>query len=406
MVRIISGAQEDPNVALMQGMQIGRSFRDSQRANAEEKRRNAQFMMAMQEQQLAFKQAQAEQQQMLNQQAQMGDAQALQEVALRAKKDPKQVRSEDALRMLSGITDPKARALAVASIQDLFQQEDRAEMQQAAAGEIERAAKDGLIDEAGMQTYQQRLQAGEEPENIVEEFGKARMQRATTQANIDENTEFIAQIDAAIQAMPPGRGKKLAMIAANEYKASPSLLEKEGSGAKVLATIQKAGVGSVSEFQAAEQAKKDRMEEALSPNAQAPGLGGMTAQQRNKELERMPGGRGHGDYSSFYSRDPKIPDLSPEFKAQGKARKEARYPGSTKPKTAGTAPKGEAPNVDAVIQEALQAGAASGQDIVAKLKEAGIPPTQENAIAVKRALQGWKTNAQNRTGGADRAPVQ
>jgi len=368
MVRIVSGVQpqEQDTGAVMRGYQNAQGAR--LREN-EDRRRQQHMMMAMQEQQLAFKQAQAQQQQMLNQQAQMGDAQALQEVALRAQKDPKQVRSEDALKMLSGITDPKARALAVASIQDLFQQEDRAEMQQAAAGEIERAAKDGLIDEAGMQTYQQRLQAGEEPENIVQEFGKARMQRAESQANITENQRVMEPVLAMVQAAPQGEDRRRAEILLAQWEQSPSLQEQQGAGAKLANAIQRELTKSRETQVANYVAKRKDMESFARDYSK------MEPEEQEAVRARM---------QRFGPTDPEqgAQSATPaqrQHSAGMKAEKEKRYPGSTGQRK---------PTTKTKLPTAKLKQAKTEDDVVAALQEAGIPLTAANITAAEEAWLG------------------
>lgn len=363
MVRIVSGVQpqEQDTGAVMRGYKNARAVRQE---NEAEQRRQMEAMFKIQQTKMKLDSERAKALEEANKRAQMGDVQALRQQEMEraiANLPPDKQRGLEYARIRSGLTDPDALKLLDSSYQDFEGQVKEHEQKQAFESELQRAIKDGLIGSNDAVGYQQRAQSGEPVQNLTQEFGTMRLERATAQANIDENTEFIAQIDAAIQAMPPGRGKKLAMIAANEYKASPSLLEKEGSGAKVLATIQKAGVGSVSEFQAAEQAKKDQQQARLSPDAPAPGLGGMTTGQRTEEMEKEPNFLGLGG--------PKIPPLDPGFGTRS---------------TTKNAPKGKKP----ALPTAKLKKAKSEDDVVAALQEAGIPLTAANLTAAEEAWLG------------------
>src|SRR5688572_27407524 len=103
MARIVSGVPQqetDGFGAVLKG------FQDARKMRAEDQERQQQQMLRMQQmQEIAFKfqKARAEREELINKNAQMGDARAIQEMYFRAKADPKEIRTQDALRMLTPI---------------------------------------------------------------------------------------------------------------------------------------------------------------------------------------------------------------------------------------------------------------------------------------------------------------
>jgi hypothetical protein len=356
VVRIVSGVpqQEQDTGAVLRGYKNTRAIKlqqeEAQRAQMEHQLRTASLQMKFQE-------ARAEREQLLNQQAQMGDAQALQEMSLRQKLSPSQSMAQDGMKLLESITDPKARALAMPAIKDLIEGQQNQEKQQAFTKEIERAAKDGLIDpEQGTMEIQARVQAGEPMDNILQELSKARMDRATKAAAAEDNAKAFEQAKARIDAAPPGRERRLAQIALKEWEMSPSRQEEEDSGAKLLAGIQEMLVGPLSREDAIAESTK-----AWGNSKPAPGLPGMTVGQRNAEMEKEPGFFGTGG--------PDVPAFTGGTRATSKR-----------------APK-PAKNAMSLPVASLRK-AKDDADVVKILRKAGVPITPENLSAAVEAWQG------------------
>jgi hypothetical protein len=385
VVRIVSGAQKDPNIALLQGMQIGRGALEAQNSKAREERAQMDQALQMRQIQMQFQKARADRETMLNQQAQMGNAQAIQEAALRQKMDPTEQLAKDAMEMLDGITDPKARAQAMPAIKSLVDEHVSQRKMQTAQTEIERAAKDGILDPntepldptkpkkpgalPSIHDYQARLQSGEDPDALVKDLSKARMQRATAAANAEDNMAAFEQAKMRVDAAPPGREKQLARIALKEFEMSPSRMEDEGGGAKLLAAIQETLVGPLSRQDAIAESTK-----AWGENKPAPGLQGMSVGQRNEEMMKEPTGPvGFGLFGNeFGAGGPNVPPFT----------------GGTHATLRGTNRKGS-PEDDDLGK--LLASATSDEDLASKLNSAGIPKTPENVRAIqerRRALTG------------------
>lgn len=285
MARIVSGEPEyqDAGLAFLAGYEGSRKRRqEEQQAQQALQLRQMQLMLQMQDASVRHAYQKAKTQELLNEQAASGDMAALRELALRQKMNPDEQLAEDVLGNLKSL--PEKYQKEAAGIYGQMIEEQRAQKAYAGAGkEIERATEDGLIDENAALTYKQRLQAkqqsGESPDDILTEFSTARQKRATDAANTEENTHAFEEARTMLQSAPPGRNRKIAEIAVKEYEMSPSLQREEGSGAKMLAAVQKALVGSVAEH---EKAKKARLFiENLKP--MVPGEEGDEA--RMKELE-------------------------------------------------------------------------------------------------------------------------
>src|SRR6185503_3536986 len=198
MPRIVSGAsQQDPNFALMQGMEIGSAYRRARESKAEETRAQQRLMLdimqARHEHQLEQQKALAD----VNARAQMGDAQAMQQQMLAAQAanaPPEQKMLQEFAGTLSKLTDPDARRLAISTFQDYAQQLQGQKETQAAQEMLAGAAQDGeLFQPEQIQQWQQRLQSGESPQNISQEVMKARHDQASEQHAIEENTAAIEQ---------------------------------------------------------------------------------------------------------------------------------------------------------------------------------------------------------------------
>jgi len=357
MPRIVSGTGQSVNTALLEGLEIGRGFA---RARDERAMRQAQ----LQELQMKFQEERTKALADANLRAQRGELAAMQQQDMMRQIEglpPDKKMLLEFAQLDSRLEDPKLKAELRQTFGELQGELKLHEGYKAAAGEIERAAKDGLIDEAGIQTFQARLQAkqakGESTDDILTEFSQARMQRAEAAANVQENTEALEKAKQLVASMPPGRERKLASVALAEYTMSPSLQEKDGSGAKLLATVSKIGVGPMSRYDEIEQAKQEKF------NAQAaPGLGGMTVGERNAQLEKEPGFLGFGG--------PKIPPLDQSVGTHATVKQ-----GTKKPK--------DAAKIDEVAK-----GAKSLQDLVKKLKEAGVPATPEGLAYARSLFQG------------------
>lgn len=308
MARIVPGQpDQDAGFAFLAGYEGARKQRvEEQQAQQAMQMRQIALMLQMQDASVKQAYEKAKTQKLLNEQAGAGDLAALQELSLRSQMDPETAQAEQALGILQNIKDPDMRKEAAGHIKQVIQAQ-RAQKAYAGAGEeINRAVEDGLIDEAGAQTYQQRLQAkqqsGESPDDILTEFSTARQKRAADAANTEENTKALEQARTMLESAPPGRNRKLAEIALKEFEMSPSRQREEGAGQKMLAAVQKTLVGSAKEYEEA-NAKKQFAD--LSP-MQGPGA----EQLRMQEL-----GGAFADY--------------PQFAAKKNAQKEGRYPGST-----------------------------------------------------------------------------
>lgn len=310
MVRIVAGNQEDINAPLLAGLQFGKTIGENRR-RAEQDRQKTE--MELQKAMAEYKKEQAKALADTNEQAALGDLAAIQMQAMetrRASAPPDKQYIDDLVGAAGKISDPEIRSKAIKEIDDLVGHVKLQEGYQAAGSEIERAVKDGLVDESGAQTLQQRLQMKaqrqESADDLLTELTKARHDRNVKATNMQENQEAIDKAAQFIQTIPPGRERKLAMIALNEYQMSPSLQEREGAGAAILGKVQEIAVGTQKRYDELQAGRAEMMNQQP-----APGLPGMTVGQRNEQMMRTPNEPvGFGLLGEhFGTNEPNIPPL-------------------------------------------------------------------------------------------------
>lgn len=388
MVRIISGAvQQDPNIALMQGMQFGQQYRQAQRQQQDAEREQMGQMIQMQRLKMALDEQKLKRETLLNQQAQMGNAQAIQEMMLQQKMSPGESRAKDAMALVEGIEDPKAKAIAIPALEKLLAIEEDQRKIQAFGAELQRAAQDGLLDpntepadpmkprEPGalpsIYDFQSRRQAGESTESLVKELYKSREDRDNKASFAEENLAALEQAKALIQTLPPGdpRRARLAPLV-TAYEKAPSLHEEQGSSRRLLTAIH-AGLGPPPQRQVS-PLNDPKVHRAVfetlrneSSNKTPP-----TPAQIRERTGQMYGIRTKGRAPT------EMP--SPEL---GMSRATHATTRLTNLKVA--------PQDDDLGK--LLSSASDPEDLATKLKSAGIPKTPENAKAIEerfRALAG------------------
>lgn len=294
MVQIVSGVSDAPEFdsgAVLRGFEKGAAYRQRQQAAEQDQISQA---LRMKEIQMRFQDARTKQEELLAHKAAMGDAHAVQEMVLRSQLPESDKMAQDLLKAAANTHDEEAHAMLMASGKVLVDETRKKEKRAAFQTAIERAAQDGLLDPNPQPTdpatakpgamptvgdYMARADAGEPIAGMSKEIAKARAKRSTLQANMDDNAKYIEQMTNAIAAMPPGRQRRLATIALNEYRSSPSKQQDEGSGAEVFKEIQKLGVGSLSQYDELRKAEQE-----YANQKPAPGMPGMTVGERNEAI--------------------------------------------------------------------------------------------------------------------------
>lgn len=310
MARLESGIRpEDAGQFWLKGHEMGlgqaQQQREEQQRRTEEQHR---YMLEIQHAALEQKKEEARSQAILNERAQMGDAQSLQQLAMNihAGQHPDAAILKDAMGTMQRITDPKARAIAMQSFHsamgDLQKQRQRGIADQA----VQRAGENGLVDP---EQYKQRLDAGESPQAIVQELHKSEQDRNIKDLATQHSVEALTQAQGLMQTIKDPRTKLIANAVFTHFKNSPFDQADPKGAAKFMEEFQKAIIPSQKAMDAQAQQHKEHLQEMLGPNAQAPGMGGMTMGDMKGQLEKQPHGPvGFGLFGdSFGSGGPNIP---------------------------------------------------------------------------------------------------
>jgi len=376
VARIVSGVQQSEGSdfgAVLRGYQ---GAQKSRIAEDENRRQQAELMLKIQQAALEHRQEEAKSQALLNQQAQMGDAQALQQLQMKmqAGAHPAAQVIKDAMGTLSRITDPKARAVAAQAFKGGIAEVHKRQQQKAALSAIERAQANGLAEP---EAYVERLKSGENPQTITQELGKLEHDQTLSGMASERAAGALAHAEELVKSAPQGRGKLLAQYVLTRYKNSPHDQSKPGSDAAMLEEVQKALLGSQSEYEASDKARREG-------TALAPGLGGMTIADRNAEMEKQPHGPfGFGLFGDTVgSGGPDIPPFQATGGPQAHAtlRRGGRQQQGQQPATASQPPRAPKANAAKLPEDKIIA-AATEEDLVKVLQESGVPLTHENLSA-------------------------
>jgi hypothetical protein len=350
--RIVSGTGQSVNQALLEGLTAGRGFAQ---ANAQQAEQRLQTQALLQKAMLAHKMEQARALKATNDAAAQGDLQAIQAQAAEGRasgQPPNRQFLMDLAHSAVRIQDPKLRQAALGEVAQVHKELQADEQKQAAMKILEQGVGDGHID---AEALKMRMDAGEKPENIAQEAMKIRAQRIEANTAMKESADALQQAEAFLAAAPKGtRGRKLAEHALEAFKDSPTAQAKPGMAETVLKRVRDALVLSV--------ADEKQMRENF-PNQPAPGLGGMTVGQRNKEMSAEPVmGFGGPNVQAF---EPTGPQAHRTLQL-GKVQRGATPPKEAKPW----------PNLSTTQQRraerSLTQVAKSGGDMRAALQELGI----------------------------------
>lgn len=355
-------------------MALGKAWREAREQRARSEQEQIQLAMQLQQAFVRMQSEKAKALEMANQAAQMGDANSMMTMAQLAKSgelDPDQSTLSTINSLLGQTQHPQARVMLQRASDSVIRTIQTNKEQKAATDSIESAVKDGMIDEAAAMNYRQRSSAGGGGAQIVKEINDLRTANATASANSHENANFLEQAKARLEAAPKGSATREALIEISKYESSPSLQEREGSGAALLAAIEnkvnesrdKQIAGYVAQRKDAEYAEKLK--------------GVLEATEETFGKKKFPGmfRRFGGD---------KPPDQPRTSAMQGhidklKAEKEKRYPGSTKRKPRVAA------GPDSALAEIISS-ASSPEDLAKKMNSSGIPKTPENLRAIQEFL--------------------
>jgi hypothetical protein len=357
MAKIISAKEQKKRG--LEDFQLAHDFFAKAHANdiAQQQQQQA-ARMQMQKMAMAIQQQRAQQEQLLTQQAQAGDVRSLQELALRAHKGKVQVRAEEAVKLLHGITDPKQRPIALKAIHDLYKEEDLNEAHGAAQEMLQHASESpDMFPPEQIQDWASRLEMkrakDESPDDVMSEVMQVRRKAGEAHTNRAENEDALQQAHQVVQSLPRGSyERRQAEIALHAVGSDEASLSRQGMGNKTLKAVQRAALGPRAGFEERRQEQADARV--------MPGLGGMTSGEMNKELAKEPHGmygKWLGDYGGFPISNPKIPtdtQLPGTHATKGKIFGPGKNPGSK---------------------------ARSEEQIIEELVKSGTPLTQENLDA-------------------------
>lgn len=396
MAQIISGVTpQEAGFAYLQGHDRGTQAAQRQQ-ELEQQRQQIQFEQMMQIRQAALEQKREEtrSQALLNERAQMGDAQGIQELALRAQsgQDPDQKMMESVFGTLHRITNPDARKLAIQSIGSVIEEHKKHQENEAATAAVERAGADGLIDP---KTYQERLKSGEPPQNITQELVGLEKERTIKTMAAQKAAQAVEQASTLVQAAPKGPGKLRAEYLLTQYQNSPTDQAKPGSDADLIQKIQQTLLGTDAEYKRRqEQLRKDQIARFHR----------IPMGTKDTVEEGLPSGGFKGAMTGEAGApDPyeQPPVLKTDVK-RAKAEKEKRYVGSKRaasPEKKGKA--GQKPTDVGRLAIDLSVKAKDDHDLARLLEENGVELTEENLNLVRKALGNEKNRARSNAG-ADR----
>jgi hypothetical protein len=387
VARIVSGLQDQDGSDFGAVLRGFRSGQESRLREEQGQREQAELMLRIQKAALEHREEEAKSQALLNQQAQMGSAQAIKQLALRmqygANPDARVLR--DAIGTVNKITDPKAKKVALEAMGIGLKSRQAKRQRQAMEGMLADATRDkDLFSPKMVQNWQQRAQTGEPPQNIAQEIMKERTRRASERANAEANAEDLQKAQELVKAAPRGFGRKQAEIALNMAMDSEAAMSKPDAGAKVLAAVQKALLGTRAGFEEQEEARRQRMQEILSPGSKAPGLGGMTTGERSEELENEP----HAPFAfGLFGEDvgtggPDIPPFEPSGPRAHKTVKAGKKI---------TAKAGKKAPAARLLPEAQIREAESEEEVLQAMRNADMPV---NAQTITAAMELWRSRGE------------
>lgn len=405
MPRIVSGTGQSVNQALLEGLQIGRSFRDAQDSR---ERNQLRLQEAMAEMQKERAKALAD----ANKRAQYGELQALQQQDMEriaAGLPPEAKMLGDYVGLRKSLTEREADPELIDELDKSFGEVQQGiqyeKSTKAAEEEIQRAFEDGMIDEAGKQSYESRLTAKKgkrEPvDDILTEFSGERMKRAEDAANTEENIGLFDQAQAIAQSIPQGsQASKATRVALKAYEMAPSLQKKPGSGAKLVATIQQIAAQAQGQQDKQYAAQQQHVEPFADPKLRSAAIDDLAREKKKNPKEEDIRAKialvNPGATSPFAALAPADPSWRPDSDRTPNESLERSLPNRAKAK------KGVSKEAPRAVQSALDGGATSPKEILESLKKAGVPITRENLEAAKAEILSYKSGKTAATGGADR----
>lgn len=385
MPRIVSGVPQDTNFPLLQGTQVGREWGAAALERQAENRRQMEALMEFQQEATKVKREEAK---LLAEHAQgRRDAKALaaagatlermkQNPRFRAKAERGQLAQKAIRRMAErGVSEDTLRRI-LGQVKDAEKGIQDREEKDAAFAYLDSALADGVIEQQDHALGQAFLQSGGKGSALIQNMHKQRAKRAADAAIMQSNQESLAQVDALIQAMPPGYDKQLALARYHEYSGDSAEQQKEGSGARLAHDIQKISLGSKDDYEAEQLRLQDEKKARLQRMLTGPalGMGGMTGEEMK------------GDLSSrlWDIGKPNVGELGPDYQHyadQKRSELEARYPGQVGQRVQPAAPPQVMPAAGALTPDAAQAA-------LQHLKAKGLPITKANLLEAQRAFAG------------------
>lgn len=352
-MRIVSGAQEhDPNAPLLQGLAIGRQFREAQRSRELQQREQQEYALQMRRLNMQMQEQRAKHQEILTQASEQGDIRALEEMQMRSQMSPEQLDMDAAFRTVQGIQSEEGRKQALPLFAQIVKGNQRQRQMGFAQQQIERNVKDGFVPEDQAQGLMAELEAGGDPDGMIRRLSATRQQAAEKSANMGENQEWLDRSKQFVASLPPSQNRKMMMQAISGYEMNSGLMEDPDTGTKLWSTLQKMAIPSDSELRAQQ-------------NRQAKDLQGFGTMMQGDGMEAT---------TKAYARQ------TSEHQRAQKAEKERRYPGST-------TVKGTGPKTPTMPRAALKK-AKSEEDVISALQAAGIPLTHANITAAANQWRG------------------
>lgn len=418
MVRVASGSagQEDPNAALLQGMQMGRMFREAQADRAAAANAQAGRQIQMQELMLRMAKFKADRDDQLAKASSLGDLNALRKMAIRSHDNPVQEYAEIGQMMMRNAS-PEVQRQMYPVLKEILRNIETGEHKKALTGTVEDLLKMGVLDETGKLNYDARLAAGESAASLSNEANTLKQKHIKEQAIMEENQKALQGAPELIEASRPGKEQLNARSLLKEAELSPSKMTQPGYGAQVRQNIEAALISG--RMKASEEQQKRRFkrtadvakiiewemsgdpekmqkaqalkfkygaggQSAFGPTAppQAPGEGPSPWWFQEETATRG----GEQEAAAFAPPNEKLRQQAARLRAE----KERRYPGSTvrKPKGAKAAalPAGEAP----VAAAPDLSQAKSPAELTEALKAAGLPKTPASVQAILERWRGGK----------------
>lgn len=366
MARIVSGSQQpqDPNFALMQGLEMGRAFRQAQPDNEEQVRLMLQIKGALMEQdryELAAKKEQRAEAEARQEQMDVGKAGKLQQFAMRAQSGQAQPGQKIVDRIIGArgrLKDPKALAMFDHSVKSLLETQKAAKAQKAMDGFFSNIEKDARVFTPEDVAYLRNLKdSGATHEELVREESKLRISKAEGVRAREENERILKTAMDRISIAPDGEGKLKADAILRAVGMSDVLMDKPGAVA---------------------EAMKDA-ELAIANQGQSLGYNDPKARAAaNEDLTRELGQRPTEDELREYMQfiDPSLQPPQAEYAERVPVMK-----------------------IHALVGQSLQSGA-DAKGVAEALQQAGIPLTENTLQLVRSAMTQFTGNARAAAGDA------